>query len=128
MGAPRVRLKVNQKVIKSVLKVKALAAVQNMGQSHCSHKSASTCWLQLVLKEGRARCAITNAINVLAFKVSPLFTCHHSSSPAKDEFMPSRDGKNPPQTSHFPEGHFQRLIPSLALLQRAHRTTNPSIS
>lgn len=76
------------KSFKSVLKVKPLKVVQNVGQSHCSHKSASSCWLQLLLKEDRAICAITNAINVLSFKVSPLFTCHYVSSPAKDEFTP----------------------------------------
>lgn len=73
MGAPRAHLKVNQKVFKSILKVKPLKVVQNMGQSHCSHKSASACWLQLLLKEDRTICAITNAVNVLAFKVSFIY-------------------------------------------------------
>lgn len=56
-------------------------------------------------------------MNVLAFKVSSLFTCHHVSSPANHEFMPSRDRRTVPQTSQFPEGHFQRLIPPVVLLQ-----------
>lgn len=110
-------LKVNQRVFKSTLKVKALTIAQNMGQSHYSHKSASNSWLQLLLNEDRARCAITKAMNVLAFKVSSLFTCRHVSSPANDEFMPSRGRRTVPQTSQFPEGHFQSLIPSVVLLQ-----------
>lgn len=86
-------LKVNQKVFRSVLKVKPLKVAQNLGQSHCSHKSASTCWLQLLLEEDGAMCAITNVINVLAFKVSPFLTCHCISSPVTDEFTPCRDRK-----------------------------------
>lgn len=86
-------LKVNQTVFKITLKVKPLKVVQNLGQSHRSHKSASTRWLQLLLEEDWAMCARTNARNVLAFKVSPFFTCYRVFSLVTDEFTPSRDRK-----------------------------------
>lgn len=92
-GATKGASESQSKSFQKCIKFKPLKVAQNLGQSHCSHKSTSTCWLQLVLEEDRAMCAITNVINVLAFKVSLFLTCHCISSPVTDEFTPCRDRK-----------------------------------